>query len=74
MTDLSNLSNAYHCNMPAVLRNTSKSWDRQDLSTALHLWLGCILSLNEDITKCLDTYCNTNLYVSTTVFVTQDNM
>jgi len=23
--------------------------------------------LNEDITKCLDTYCNTNLNVSTTV-------
>ena len=29
---------------------------------------------NEDITKCLDTYCNTNLYVSTTVFITQGNM
>ena len=26
--------------------------------------------LNEDITKCLNTYCNTNLYVSTTVFIT----
>ena len=25
--------------------------------------------LNEDITKCLDTYCNTNLYVSTTASV-----
>jgi len=31
-------------------------------------------NLNEDITKCLDTYCNTNLYVSTTVFITQGNM
>jgi len=30
--------------------------------------------LNEDITKCLDTYCNTSLYVSTTVFITQGNM
>jgi len=30
--------------------------------------------LNEDITKCLDTYCNTNLYVSTTVFIKLDNM
>ena len=30
--------------------------------------------LSEDITKCLDTYCNTNLYVSTTVFITQGNM
>jgi len=26
--------------------------------------------LNEDITKCLNTYCNTNLYVSTTVLIT----
>ena len=26
--------------------------------------------LNEDIKKCLDTYCNTNLYISTTVFIT----
>ena len=37
----------------------------------------CIVSkryLNEDITKCLDTYCNTNLYLSTTVFITQGNM
>ena len=74
MTDLSNLSNAYHCTVPAVLRSTSKSWDRQDLSTALHFWFGRIPSLNEDITKCLDTYCNTNLYVSTTVFITQGNM
>jgi len=31
-------------------------------------------NLNEDIKKCLDTYCNTNLYVSTTVFITQGNM
>ena len=29
--------------------------------------------LNENITKCLDTYCNTNLYVSTTIFITQGN-
>ena len=29
--------------------------------------------LNEDIMKCLDTYCNTNLYVSTTVFITLGN-
>jgi len=29
--------------------------------------------LNEDITKCLDAYCNTNLYVSTAVFITQGN-
>jgi len=29
--------------------------------------------LNEDITKCLDTYCNTNLNVSTTAFITQGN-
>ena len=33
-----------------------------------------ITFLNEDITKCLNTYCNTNLYVSTTVFITQGNM
>ena len=32
------------------------------------------LNLNEDITKCLETYCNTNLYVSATVFITQGNM
>jgi len=31
-------------------------------------------SLNEDIMKCLDAYCNTNLYVSTTFFITQGNM
>ena len=31
------------------------------------------VNLNEDITKCLDTYCNSNLYVSTTVFITQGN-
>ena len=30
--------------------------------------------LNEDITKCLDTCRNTNLYASTTVFITQGNM
>jgi len=30
--------------------------------------------LNEDITKCLDTHCNTNLYVSTTVLITQGNV
>jgi len=29
--------------------------------------------LNEDIMKCLDTYCS-NLYVSTTVFITQGNV
>jgi len=28
---------------------------------------------NEDITTCLDTYSNTNLYVSATVFITQGN-
>ena len=32
------------------------------------------VNLNEDIMKCLNTYCNTNLYVSTTVFITQGNM
>jgi len=31
-------------------------------------------TLNEDITKCLDAYCNTNLYVRTTVFITQGTM
>jgi len=30
--------------------------------------------LNEDIMKCLDTYCNTHLYVSTNVFITQGKM
>ena len=38
------------------------------------LWILKKCSVNEDITKCLDTYCNTNLYVSTTVFITQGNM
>jgi len=31
-------------------------------------------NLNEDITKCLNAYCNTKQYVSTTVFITQGNM
>ena len=31
-----------------------------------------VFFLNDDITKCLDTYCNNNnnLYVSTTAFIT----
>ena len=32
-----------------------------------------LVYLNEDITKCLDTYCNNNLYVSTTVFIIHTN-
>ena len=32
------------------------------------------LFFNEDITKCLDAYCNTKLCVSTTVFITQGVM
>ena len=43
-------------------------------STKIHVpKLVTVQFLNEDITKCLDTYCNTNLYVSTTVFITQGN-
>jgi len=42
--------------------------------TTAQSYVVCSFFLNEDITKCLDTYCNTNLYVSTTVYITQGNM
>ena len=33
-----------------------------------------VANSNEVITKCLDMYCNTNLYISKTVFITQGSM
>ena len=53
-----------------ILRTISKFFKCQNNFQ----WRNFTPSLNEDITKFLDTYCNINLYVSTTVFITQGNM
>ena len=61
------------CIMPSVERRMSQNVPFFDRT----LGGGGVVfsnSLSEDFTKCLDTYCNTNLYVSTTVFITQGNM
>ena len=60
-----------------VSEGTSAVWFNPQLfavfvGTPRTVFVAC---LNEDITKCQDTYCNTKFYVSTTVFIiTQGNM
>ena len=64
---------------PSIIRSSrlyiqQQTYAKQTLLTASSQQCLFVGFLNEDITKCLDTYCNTNLYVSTAVFITQGNM